>query len=66
MLCPTTDLRVRRFSPKFFEKDISNGIPTITAEGRKALEEELQEESEHKLEAATPRLERPDPTPKAA
>lgn len=30
------------FIPVFFEKDIDSGIPRLTAEGRKALEEELR------------------------
>lgn len=33
---------VYRFIPTFFEKDISTGIPTLTAEGWKAVEEELK------------------------
>ncbi|KAI6037614.1 hypothetical protein EDC04DRAFT_2129882 [Pisolithus marmoratus] len=33
------------FIPHYFEKDISSGVPVLTAEGRKALEEELQESS---------------------
>ena len=44
----------RRFTPKYFDKDISTGLPTLTEEGRKALQEELSEESEHTLEDATP------------
>ncbi|KAI1798004.1 hypothetical protein LXA43DRAFT_1056258 [Ganoderma leucocontextum] len=44
-----------QFTPKYFENDISMGIPTLTEEGRKALEEELSENSEHTLEEeATP------------
>lgn len=31
-----------RFIPVFFEKDIDSGIPRLTAEGRKALEDELR------------------------
>ncbi|THU96230.1 hypothetical protein K435DRAFT_858722 [Dendrothele bispora CBS 962.96] len=31
------------FIPKYFEKDISTGIPTLTEEGRKAVEEEVKE-----------------------
>ena len=58
MLCSQNNrlilyVRVRvysRFVPKFFEKDITTGAPALTAEGRKAIEEELQEEAEHKLE----------------
>ncbi|KAI0747013.1 hypothetical protein C8Q80DRAFT_1178825 [Daedaleopsis nitida] len=50
------------FVPKYFEKDISTGAPVLTAEGRKAIEEELREEGDHVLEAATPSAERPNPT----
>ncbi|TFK72794.1 hypothetical protein BDN72DRAFT_791897 [Pluteus cervinus] len=32
------------FVPQYFEKDISSGIPTLTPEGLKAIEEELAEE----------------------
>jgi len=32
-----------RFVPTFFEKEIESGIPTLTAEGKKAIEEELKE-----------------------
>lgn len=35
----------QEFIPHYFEKDISSGVPTLTAEGWKALEEELQESS---------------------
>ncbi|PIL27701.1 hypothetical protein GSI_10854 [Ganoderma sinense ZZ0214-1] len=42
------------FTPKYFEQDISTGMPTLTEEGRKAIEEELREKSEHTLEDATP------------
>ncbi|KAF8840063.1 hypothetical protein BDN67DRAFT_690098 [Paxillus ammoniavirescens] len=31
------------FIPRYFEKDISSGAPILTAEGRKAVEEELRE-----------------------
>ena len=34
----------------------------LTAEGRKAIEEELAENAEHQLEVATPQVERPNPT----
>lgn len=44
----------RSFVPKYFEQDISTGMPTLTEEGRKALEEELSEKSEHTLEDVTP------------
>lgn len=33
----------QEFIPHYFEKDISSGVPVLTAEGRKALEEELRE-----------------------
>ena len=39
-----------RFIPLYFEKDISSGIPTLTREGRKAVEDELRERSPHCLE----------------
>ncbi len=35
-----------RFVPKFFEKDIQSGVPTLTQAGRAALEEELKYEDE--------------------
>jgi len=38
------------FIPIFFEKDIDNGIPQLTAEGRGAVEEELVESSQYPLE----------------
>jgi len=38
------------FIPVFFEKDIDSGIPQLTAEGRKAVEEELAESSQYPLE----------------
>ena len=31
-----------RFIPAYFEKDIDSGIPKLTTEGRKALEDELR------------------------
>ncbi|KAG1741546.1 uncharacterized protein EDB91DRAFT_1131081 [Suillus paluster] len=34
-----------QFIPQYFEKDISSGIPILTATGRKAVEEELNESS---------------------
>lgn len=58
--------RGRRFVPQFFEKDISTGVPTLTAAGRKAIEEEMQEEMPHTMEPATPRAELADPTEKVA
>lgn len=33
-----------RFIPKYFEKNIDSGIPALTAEGRKAVQDELNEE----------------------
>lgn len=41
-----------RFIPVYFQKDIDNGIPQLTAEGRKAVEEELAEGPQYPLEAA--------------
>ncbi|KAI0711396.1 hypothetical protein C8Q76DRAFT_623128 [Earliella scabrosa] len=49
------------FTPKYFEKDISTGLPVLTEEGRKALQEELAEQADHALEPATPRVEQPNP-----
>lgn len=31
-----------RFVPTYFEKDISSGMPVLTAEGLKAIEEEMK------------------------
>jgi hypothetical protein len=44
LLCFVGDegLIVRRFAPTYFEKDISSGMPLLTAEGRKALDEEIK------------------------
>ncbi|KAI0371275.1 hypothetical protein BV20DRAFT_1017287 [Pilatotrama ljubarskyi] len=39
-----------KFVPRYFDPDISSGIPALTEEGRKAIEEELKEAAEHKLE----------------
>jgi hypothetical protein len=37
-----------RFVPRYFEKDIQSGVPTLTQVGRDALEEELKyEDGEH-------------------
>ena len=41
-----------RFIPVYFEKDIDGGIPRLTAEGRKAIGEELAESSPYPLETA--------------
>jgi len=38
------------FIPKYFDSDIDSGTPTLTPEGRKALEDELKEEGPHPLE----------------
>ncbi|KAK7047893.1 hypothetical protein VNI00_006221 [Paramarasmius palmivorus] len=38
------------FVPRFFEKDIDSGIPTLTEEGKKAVEEELKEKEKLKEE----------------
>jgi hypothetical protein len=46
----TTDCMISRFIPLYFEKDISSGTPTLTREGRKAVEDELGESSPHCLE----------------
>ena len=51
---------MRRFTPQYFEKDISTGVPKLTPEGLKVIEEELQEESEHQVGPATPRGGRSD------
>jgi len=40
------------FIPVYFEMDIDDGIPQLTAEGRKAVEEELSESSQYPLETA--------------
>jgi len=40
------------FIPVYFQKDIDNGIPQLTAEGRKAVEEELAEGPQYPLESA--------------
>ncbi|OBZ77732.1 Isoleucine--tRNA ligase [Grifola frondosa] len=42
-----------QFTPRYFERDIDSGIPTLTPEGRKALEEELAEETIYPLESST-------------
>ena len=41
---------VPRFIPRFFEKDISSGAPTLTPHGRIAVQEELAEDSPYRLE----------------
>lgn len=38
------------FIPIYFEKDVESGIPQLTAEGRKAVEEELAESCQYPLE----------------
>ncbi|THG95184.1 hypothetical protein EW026_g6426 [Hermanssonia centrifuga] len=40
----------QQFVPVYFESNIDSGIPVITPEGRRALEEELKEEGSHPLE----------------
>jgi hypothetical protein len=35
-----------RFVPRYFEKDILSGVPTLTQAGREALEEEVKYEDE--------------------
>ncbi|TFK91645.1 hypothetical protein K466DRAFT_582628 [Polyporus arcularius HHB13444] len=42
------------FVPKYFEPDISTGIPMLTEEGCKAIEEELAETADHRLEDSAP------------
>ncbi|KAF7964579.1 hypothetical protein HWV62_5474, partial [Athelia sp. TMB] len=39
------------FTPLYFEKDISSGVPTLTEEGHKAIAEELAEPSPFCLES---------------
>ena len=41
-----------RFIPIHFDNDIDGGAPQLTAEGRKAIEEELAEDSPYPLETA--------------
>ncbi|PCH44808.1 hypothetical protein WOLCODRAFT_105705 [Wolfiporia cocos MD-104 SS10] len=41
------------FVPTYFEKDVESGLPTLTAEGRKALEEELKEDIVYPLEGSS-------------
>ncbi|KAI0360459.1 hypothetical protein OH77DRAFT_1418382 [Trametes cingulata] len=43
-----------KFVPRYFDPDISSGMPSLTEEGRKAIEEELKEAAEHKLEDEEP------------
>ncbi|KIK70294.1 hypothetical protein GYMLUDRAFT_53358 [Collybiopsis luxurians FD-317 M1] len=43
------------FVPRYFEEDISSGVPSLTEEGRKVVEEELNErDGEDAAEAKTP------------
>jgi len=35
-----------RFVPRYFEKDIQSGVPTLTQAGKAALEEELKYEDD--------------------
>ena len=39
-------LFVFRFVPKYFDKDIQSGVPTLTQAGRIALEAEIRYEAE--------------------
>lgn len=39
-------LFIYRFVPKYFEKDIQSGVPTLTQAGRVTLEAELKYEDE--------------------
>lgn len=41
---------VCRFIPRYFEKDLTNGKAALTPEGRKAVEEELAEDTEYCVE----------------
>lgn len=41
-----------RFVPRYFEQDIEQGYPTLTAEGWAAIEEELKEESSFCIEGS--------------
>ncbi|OSD08767.1 hypothetical protein PYCCODRAFT_1448910 [Trametes coccinea BRFM310] len=43
-----------KFIPRYFDPDISSGAPKLTEEGQKALEEELKEPADHKLEEERP------------
>ncbi|KAG7447051.1 uncharacterized protein BT62DRAFT_948930 [Guyanagaster necrorhizus] len=37
------------YVPRYFDKDIDSGVPLLTAEGRKALNEELREPSQYHI-----------------
>lgn len=43
-----------RFVPKYFEKDIESGMPRLTEEGRRVVEEELREGLSVPAPAPTP------------
>ena len=43
---------VHRFVPRYFEKDISKGFAELTAEGWKAVQEEIEEESSACIEGS--------------
>jgi hypothetical protein len=43
-------VRNSRFVPRYFEQDIVDGYAVLTPEGRKAVEEELEEVSESCIE----------------
>jgi hypothetical protein len=45
------DTRFCRFVPKYFEKDIQSGVPTVTQAGREALAEEVKYEDEDEGDA---------------
>ena len=49
-MCYADALAISRFEPRYFEKNIESGIPILTMEGRKAVEEELRESSLYILE----------------
>lgn len=43
---------VHRFVPRYFEKDISKGFAELTAEGWKAVQEEIEEKSSACIEGS--------------
>ena len=43
---------VHRFVPRYFENDISKGFAELTAEGWKAVQEEIEEESSACIEGS--------------
>ncbi|CDO75437.1 hypothetical protein BN946_scf184693.g6 [Trametes cinnabarina] len=57
--------RGTQFIPRYFGPDISSGQPKLTEEGRRAIEEELKEPADHKLEEdrpSTPATATPSPS----